>query len=472
MAVVLSGGGAKGAAHIGALKVIERAGLPVDYVVGTSMGAIVGGLYAVGYTPEELDSMMCSQNWRLLLSDRPAPQDQLLDERLQAERYVLSVPFTLRGGDVSDAGIIKGRNLARLFSELTWQYPDSLCFDSLPIPFACVSEDLVNGTEVVFHQGVLATAMRASMSIPGVFSPVDLNGMVLVDGGLVNNYPVNVARAMGADLVIGVDVQTPLYDAAELKSVKNIMGQIVNLQGERQYKENLKQTNVHIKVNVEGYSAASFTTEAIDTLISRGEQAALQQWDSLLALRASLHLPSGYRPHRPVSSRLLTASQADTVPVDAQIAVPPVREDKLNLAFRFDTEELAAIEANTDIYVGSQQRGRLNLTLRLGRRTFGQLGYTLGSSRRWQAALSYRFAYNDISVYNAGERTLDLTYTHNLIRFSVARTRNRSQLSAGVDFEDYHYHDLLSQTEVAPYLFRNETLLSYYLIYIYNSSSP
>ena len=153
------------------------------------MGAIVGGLYSIGYTPQQLDSMVNAQNWKFLLSDAPNPKDVLLDDRLKSERYVLSIPFSLKSAAVSDAGIIKGKNLARLFSTLTEGYQDSVDFSRLPIPFACVSENLVNGSEVVFHEGILATAMRSSMSIPGVFAPVDLDGMVLVDGGMVNNYP-------------------------------------------------------------------------------------------------------------------------------------------------------------------------------------------------------------------------------------------------------------------------------------------
>lgn len=304
VAVVLSGGGAKGTAHIGALKVIEEAGIPIDYVVGTSMGAIVGGLYSIGYTPQQLDSMVNAQNWKFLLSDAPNPKDVLLDDRLKSERYVLSIPFSLKSANISDAGIIKGRNLARLFSTLTDGYQDSVNFNRLPIPFACVSENLVDGSEVVFHEGILATAMRSSMSIPGVFVPVDLNGMVLVDGGMVNNYPVDVALGMGADYIIGVDVQSPLLKASGLKSLKDIFGQIINLQGERKYRENLRKTDVLIKVDVSGYSAASFTKEAIDTLIVRGERAAIDSWDGLLALKKKLGLADDYQPRCPGPFRL------------------------------------------------------------------------------------------------------------------------------------------------------------------------
>ena len=320
VAVVLSGGGAKGTAHIGALKVIEKAGIPIDYVVGTSMGAIVGGLYAIGYTPEQLDSMVNAQNWKFVLSDAPNPKDVLLDDRLRSERYVLSIPFTLKSADISDAGIIKGKNIAQLFSVLTEGYQDSVNFSRLPIPFACVSENLVDGSEVVFHRGVLATAMRSSMSIPGVFAPVNLNGRVLVDGGMVNNYPVDVALQMGADIIIGVDVQSPLLDAGQLKSVKDIFGQIINLQGEKKYQENLRKTDLHIKVDVSGYSAASFTKEAIDTLIVRGEQAAMADWDKLLTLKKKMGLREDYQPRRPGPFPIPDAEKSKTIPVDPQIA--------------------------------------------------------------------------------------------------------------------------------------------------------
>ena len=205
--VVLSGGGAKGVAHIQALKVIEEAGIPIDYIVGTSMGSIIGGLYSIGYTPQQLDSMVRKQDWMFLLSDRVKRSAMSLNEREKSEKYVFSFPFTKSPKDAVSGGIIKGQNLANLFTELTVGYHDSVDFNKLPIPFACVSQNIVNGEQIVFHNGILATAMRASMAIPGVFTPVRKDSMILIDGGMINNYPVDVARSMGADIIIGVDVQ-------------------------------------------------------------------------------------------------------------------------------------------------------------------------------------------------------------------------------------------------------------------------
>ena len=469
VAVVLSGGGAKGTAHIGALKVIEEAGIPIDYVVGTSMGAIVGGLYSIGYTPQQLDSMVNAQNWKFLLSDAPNPKDVLLDDRLKSERYVLSIPFSLKSANISDAGIIKGRNLARLFSTLTDGYQDSVNFNRLPIPFACVSENLVDGSEVVFHEGILATAMRSSMSIPGVFVPVDLNGMVLVDGGMVNNYPVDVALGMGAGYIIGVDVQSPLLKASGLKSLKDIFGQIINLQGERKYRENLRRTDVLIKVDVSGYSAASFTKEAIDTLIVRGERAAIDSWDGLLTLKKKLGLADDYQPRRPGPFRLPGVDADKEIPVDSQIAAPAVRENKLNIGFRFDTEELAALLANTDFYFGRRRESLVSLTARLGKRTLARLGYSYQWRGGWQAGLAYQFDYKDMNIYNEGKRALDLTFTHQQVRMGAAKDWNNIQVSLGIDFDYYHFHDLLSLDPLASALFEKSSLFSYFAGLVFNN---
>ena len=149
--LVLSGGGAKGMAHIGVLKIIEEVGIPVDYVVGTSMGSIIGGLYAIGYTPEQMDSMVRNQDWSFLLSDRILRKDMNMMEREADEKYVISVPFSKTAIQNVTGGLIKGQNIANLFSELTLGYHDSINFSKLPIPYACVSENIVKGEEYVFH---------------------------------------------------------------------------------------------------------------------------------------------------------------------------------------------------------------------------------------------------------------------------------------------------------------------------------
>ena len=186
--VVLSGGGAKGMAHIGVLKVLEKAGIPVDIVTGTSIGSIVGGLYAIG-------SMVRKQDWTYVITDKEDLRNQGLLERKKQNTYLFTTGLTLGKRDRGAGGLIRGKNLAELFQKLFVGYTDSLDFtNDLKIPFACVATNIMDNSEVVFHSGRLPQAIRASMSIPAAFSPVRLDGMVLVDGGLKNNYPVDVAR--------------------------------------------------------------------------------------------------------------------------------------------------------------------------------------------------------------------------------------------------------------------------------------
>ncbi len=183
-------------------------------------------------------------------------------------------------------------------------YHDSINFDKLPIPFACVAANVVNGEQIIFHNGILSTAMRASMAIPGVFTPVRQDSMVLVDGGIVNNYPADVVKAMGADVIIGVDVQNALKKADKLNSAPDILGQIVDITCQSNHEKNVDLTDTYIRVNVDGYSSASFTPAAIDTLMRRGEEAAKAQWNSLLALKKKIGISDNYVPkrHGPYSS--------------------------------------------------------------------------------------------------------------------------------------------------------------------------
>ena len=180
VAVVLSGGGAKGTAHIGALKVIERAGIPIDIVTGTSMGSLIGGLYAIGYNADALDSLVRGLDWSYVISDRENMSRQSLNDRKKQNTYILSQGLTIGKRNDNDGGFIKGKNINMLLEKLCMGYNDSIDFNRLPIPFACVATNLVDNSEVDFHSGRLPQALRASMAIPAVFSPVRIGNMVLV----------------------------------------------------------------------------------------------------------------------------------------------------------------------------------------------------------------------------------------------------------------------------------------------------
>lgn len=307
VAVVLSGGGAKGMAHIGVLKVLERAGIPVDIVTGTSMGSIIGGLYAIGYNADALDSMVRVQDWSYVITDKEDLRKQSISDRRKQNTYVYSTGMTI--GSLTGGGIIKGKNLAELFQQLCTGFNDSIDFtNDLPIPFACVATNIIDNSEVDFHSGLLPQAMRASMAIPAAFSPVRIGDMVLVDGGLKNNYPADIAREMGAEIIIGVTVQGTPKNAEDLVGTMSILSQIIDVNCKNKYDENLAITDLHLQVDTKGYGSASFSQAAIDTLIRRGEEEAMRHWDDIIALKERIGIDESFQPDilHPLSPEVMT----------------------------------------------------------------------------------------------------------------------------------------------------------------------
>ena len=297
VAVVLSGGGAKGMAHIGVLKVLEKAGIPIDIVTGTSMGSIIGGLYAIGYNANSLDSMVRVQDWSYVITDKEDLRRQSINDRKKQNTYLFSTGLTIGKRDMQAGGIIKGKNLAELFQQLCVGFTDSLDFTrDLPIPFACVATDIIDNSEVDFHSGRLPQAMRASMAIPAAFSPVRIGNKVLVDGGLKNNYPADLAREMGAEIIIGVTVQGAPKTAEDLGNTMSILSQIIDVNCKNKLDENLAITDLHLQVDTKGYGSASFSQAAIDTLIRRGEEEAMRHWDDIIALKKRIGIDESFRP--------------------------------------------------------------------------------------------------------------------------------------------------------------------------------
>ena len=228
--LVLGGGGARGVAHIGVLQELERLQIPIDAIAGTSMGALVGGLYASGMTADELEALVQSLDWAGALTDQPA-RDDLSFRRKQDDRaYPIDFELGVRGTDfVLPEGVIQGHELDLLLRKLTLEVSDITSFDDLPIPFRAVAADIVTGDTVVMASGDLAMALRASMSVPGAFAPAEVDGRKLVDGGIADNLPVDIAREMGVDIVIAVDVEFPLYSEEELGSVLTVSEQVLTI---------------------------------------------------------------------------------------------------------------------------------------------------------------------------------------------------------------------------------------------------
>ena len=320
--LVLSGGGANGAAHVGVLKALEENGIKVDYIVGTSMGAIIGGLYATGYSASEIDSLMRTQDWDFLMSDKVPRSEVSFEEKEMDETYLLSVPFSFHPfAKVSEEPplieediigpmpmpmpmqkavrrpfsfldripmeMVGGQNIYNLFSRLTVGYQDSMDFNMLPIPFSCVAVDLISGNEVDFHSGRLVDAIRASMSIPGYFAPVKMDDMVLIDGGAKNNYPTDVARSMGADFIIGVTLGEVAEKSAttDITNIAAMVDRIYHMYTKTKLNEQLEDTDILIHPSTSGFSTLSFNKESIAQLIDNGYNAALKQTEALRNLK-------------------------------------------------------------------------------------------------------------------------------------------------------------------------------------------
>ena len=528
VAVVLSGGGAKGMAHIGALKVIERAGIPVDIVTGTSMGSIVGGLYSIGYNATILDSLVRTIDWNYTLSDREDMSQQSLRDREKQYTYAFSRGFTLGKSNSNDGGIIKGKNLAQLFQKLCLGYTDSLDFNTLPIPFACVATDIIDNTEYDFHSGILPQAMRASMAIPAAFSPVRIGDKVLVDGGLRNNYPADIAREMGAGIIIGVTVQGAPKTSDDLGHTISILSQIIDVNCKNKYDENLAITDVPIRVNTEGFNAASFTDNAINELIQRGEDEAMKHWDELIALKRRIGISDDFQPkiHTPKNASVLTekvkvngfifenitshdehfirskfhlnrydsidSHQEEEIATSMRVdlfyqtvdtrSIPEgdgytlvftagnKKTSQVNLGARFDTEEIVALQVNADHPLRTSIPIDVDVTLRLGKRIMGKGELTFHPRSFTRPSISYVFRHNDMDIYQKGERDHSFKYNQHQINLTPINFNvHNFNLQATIRWDYLHFLGNILTTGAKPIKLDNDHYISYHALVKYNS---
>jgi NTE family protein len=281
--LVLSGGGAKGLAHIGAIKVIEQAGVRIDYIGGTSMGAIVGGLYAAGYSARQLDSIFEQLDFDRLIQDDIPRRAKTFYEKNESDTYAVTLPFDGFKVDFP-SGLSKGQNVYNLFSRLTAHVNNVDDFTQLPIPFFCIATNIETGEEVILDKGYLPQAISASGALPSIFSPVIINDTVLVDGGVTNNYPVEEMRRRGVDLIIGVDVQDSLRTREKLNSAFDVLIQINNYRTIKAMREKRDKTDVYINPDITGFNVISFDQGR--NIINAGEAEAGQKFERLKAIAA------------------------------------------------------------------------------------------------------------------------------------------------------------------------------------------
>ena len=474
--VVLSGGGAKGFAHVGVLRVLEEAGIPIDFIAGTSMGAVVGGLYAAGYSSHMIDSLVKVQDWSYLMRDDIYRKNQHVFMRDRRERYLISLPYQLqfrgkRGKVTLPPGVYEGQNIYALFLKLTAGYHQNIDFDQLPIPFGCVAADVRTGREVVLREGNLLEAIRASMAIPGVFTPVEKDSMLLIDGGVINNFPVDLVREMGADLVIGVIFPPDREQIEKQKgSINEVTGQLWNFIGQGKRRRNMADTDLLITPDVNSFGMLEFQRPAIDTIISRGREAAEGKWKELIELKESL-TPDGSIPvAKPgknpylgldtlrintiriegipqqetshiarwidLQKQSVTREELDRMtariygsgwfskvsyrlegenPFDLVFMVEVKESNNLNLGIYFDTNDMAAILANTTIRLNTSLNSLFDLSARLSRNPYLMIDYSINKGIFYRGGLNYTISSNDISIYRRGDIIHNLGITRNAL---------------------------------------------------------
>lgn len=516
--LVLGGGGAKGAAEVGVLKVLEETGIPIDYIAGTSIGSIVGGLYAIGYSAAELDSLFRYQDWIYLLSDQIKRESKSFSYKRGEEVYILHIPFSAKKKKVAlPKGYVAGQNITNLFSRLTIGYHQMDSFSKLPIPFTGVATDLVSGKEVDITSGSLPLAMRASMSIPGVFSPVNKDGMLLIDGGTLNNFPVDVVRKMGADVVIGVDLSTGWKSKNELRSFGDMFNQLINIMGQEKYKMNSLASDVYINPYLKGFTPASFQRTAIDSMLVIGERAARLKLPELMALkkkvlngdttatmrhmlrkqrvdsfmvdttiyegvqkseiawlRKKISLPEkGWMKMDEIDRAISTIQGLNlyakveyqvrgTSPYQLVIQLTERDYQQLNVGIYLDTEEIGALLLNLSNNQKLSTLHHYGLTGRLSRNPYLKLDYSYGSVFNNLVGLSYRLQYNNFRLYGKSGRLPSLTFMSQSANIYYQQTLSNFGLQLGVNVDFYKYHSLLSHFNGMTEQRRNDFFLNYY----------
>jgi NTE family protein len=485
------------------------------------MGSIIGGLYAIGYNSHSLDSMVRVQDWSYVITDREDLRRQSLSDRKKQNTYAFTTGVTIGQKDMNAGGIIKGKNLAELFQQLCTGYTDSLDFtNNLRIPFACVATNIIDNSEVDFHSGRLPQAMRASMAIPAAFSPVRIGDKVLVDGGLKNNYPVDIAREMGADIIIGVTVQGPPKSAEDMGGTMSILSQIIDVNCKNKVDENIAMTDLHMAVDTKGYNAASFTPDAIDTLIRRGEEEAMRHWDQIMALKPLIGIPDTFRAviHHPLRPQVMTEKQyvtgytfenmtpqaekfirskfhlQRTDSIDAKLEQELTTSMRVDLfyqtaecrlvpegngvrvilsagnrksvqfhaGFRYDTEEYAAVQLGLDIPLKSATPVNTDITIRLGKRLKTRAELTVHPRSFTRPTLSYEFRRNDVDVYMEGDRAYNILYNQFQAELTPLNFDLRHfNLQMGLRWDFMHYRNQLGSERSKQVKLKNEHFFSY-----------
>lgn len=503
--LVLGGGAAKGFAHIGVLKVLEEAGIPIDYIAGTSMGAVVGGLYALGYSANEIDSLIQCQDWNYLIRDDVQRDNIPAAQKDRLSRYIVSIPYKVkfeerRGRLQLPQGVYTGQNIYSLLLNLTIGYHHEMDFGNLPIPFGCVAADIRTGKEVVIKNGILPEAMRTSMAIPGLFTPIERESMLLIDGGIINNFPVDLVREMGADIVIGVNFPFEEIAIEENRgSIGEISKQLWHFIGQEKRSSNLEDTDLLISPIIHPYGVMDFYLPAIDSIILRGEKYAKEKWDEILDIKKmiggeSIAPKRVYTPYINVDSFRIKEVKIEGInrnelphilncikacddgvtrkdlgkmvsklygtgwfsrvyyrlegeePFDLIFSVEIKKTNQLNLGMHFNSEELATLIANTTIQFHRSLNSMFDITTRLSANPCLMVDYSINRALFYRGGINYKLSRNNINFYDKGEIAYNLGVTSNRLTLNFSEFYfGNLKLHFGAMGEYFHYFKALRQ---------------------------
>ncbi len=337
--VVLSGGGARGFAHIGVLKVIEESGVPIDYIAGTSMGSIIGGLYAIGYDLDTMIRLVKDQNWDAIMSDAIPQKYISVDDKIMDRHYLATFPFRDKKIKMKSA-VYDGEMINLLLARLTSPAYKIKNYNELDIPFLCVATDIESAEAYEMTRGNLQRSIRASMSIPFYFAPVEVDGRLLIDGGMRNNFPVHNLREKDLDIIVGVNVQRDFHKKEDLNSLAKILDQLIAITDIDANRKAMEEVDIYIKPNLSNFGMMDFNHH--DTIISLGEKAALEYLPQLKRLADSIKMIQDYSVERP-----------NTVPLDTiyvvSLKIDGVKDENASLIRKSFTKHYPAYMTINDI---------------------------------------------------------------------------------------------------------------------------
>ena len=376
--LVLSGGGAKGAAHIGVLKYIEEIGIPIDYIAGTSMGAIVGGMYAIGYSADEILELISAVDWDMLISNQVDRQRISYTSKSENMTQLVTIPFSV-GTDKQElqfrsfknslpTGIISGDNLINLFNSLSVGYSDPVDFDQLPIPFLCIATNMVSGEADILDKGIFSKSLRASMAIPILFDPVKIDNTLYADGGLLNNFPAEQCRAMGADYVIGVSMSSGLEsDPENLSSPFSQIRQLKQIITDRDFENYHKRCDIFISPELGGVGMLSFDAESVARMTDSGYKAASAFKEDFQALKKLLKTDISYKDDRSQAKKAINILHNKILISGIEMeGVEKDTEEWVRRKCTFETGDLVSkddIDKSVSIYYGTGDYSSITYTL-------------------------------------------------------------------------------------------------------------